>query len=135
MLFGMRARTSKKRTVRLRPGVLLALLALLIQTAIPFLPMPAMAESLSPLDGAAICHFGDPAQQTAPKPGKSSGHASPDCPVCQAFQLLGSLTPPAPVALPQAPGSTEAADFVMPAVIRSHHATAAHQARAPPPSV
>jgi hypothetical protein len=135
MAFGIRMRVSKTHTGRLRPGVLFALLALLIQTAIPLLPMPAVAESLSPFDGASICHSGDLTQQTTPKPGKSSGHTSPDCPVCQALQLLGGLTPPTPIALPQGSVRAEAADFVTPAVIRPHHTAAAHQARAPPPSV
>jgi hypothetical protein len=135
MLFGGQGAASKKRTGRWRPGLLLALLALLIQTAIPLLPMPAMAESLSPLEWQSICHSGDLAQQTAPKPGKSSGHSTPECPVCQALQHLGSLTPPAPIALPQAPTQAAAATFVTPALVRSHHAAAAHQARAPPSSV
>jgi hypothetical protein len=135
MALGIRMAVSKKHTGRLRPDVLLALLALLIQTAIPFLPMAAMAESLSPFDGPSICHPGDLTQQTTPKPGKSSGHTAPDCPVCQAFTLLGSLTPPAPIALPQAPAQAAAAVFVTAAVTRPHHPAAAHQSRAPPPSV
>jgi hypothetical protein len=135
MAFGGRAAASKRRKGRLRPGVLLALLALLIQTAIPFLPMPAMADSLSPFGGVPICHAGDLTQQTAPKPEKSSGHTAPDCPVCQAFFLLGSLTPPTPVALPQRPGIAGPAVFIGPTVARPHYAAAAHQARAPPPSV
>jgi hypothetical protein len=135
MLFGMRARTSKKRTARSRFGVLLALLALTTQTMMSLVPMAAMAEIMSPLDGPSICHSGDPAQQTAPNPGKSSGHTTPDCPVCQALQLLGSLTPPAPIALPQAPVEAAASVFAITAAIRPHHAAAAHQARAPPPSV
>ena len=81
MLFGMRSRTSKKRAVRSRFGVLFALLALTTQTLMTLAPMAAMAEMMSPLDGPSMCHPGDLAQQTAPKPGKSSGHTSPDCPV------------------------------------------------------
>jgi hypothetical protein len=129
MLFGFRARTRKHRTVRLHLG---ALFALLVQTA---LPMPAMAETMSPFDGASICHTGDPIQQTAPRPDKSPSHTSRHCPVCQAIQLLGSLTPPAPIALPRRYVGAETADFVSHAAIRPHHAAAAHQARAPPPSV
>jgi len=135
MLFGMRSRTSKKRAVRSRFGVLFALLALTTQTLMTLAPMAAMAEMMSPLDGPSMCHPGDLAQQTAPKPGKSSGHTSPDCPVCQALLLLGSLTPPAPIALPQASTETTTAVFAITAVIRPYHAAAAHQARAPPPLV
>jgi len=135
MLFGMRSRTSKKRAVRSRFGVLFALLALTTQTLMTLAPMAAMAEMMSPLDGPSMCHPGDLAQQTAPKPGKSSGHTSPDCPVCQALLLLGSLTPPAPIALPQASTETTTSVFAITAVIRPYHAAAAHQARAPPPSV
>jgi len=132
MQFGMRPRTSKKRAVRSRFGVLLVLLALTTQTLMTLAPM---AEMMSPLDGPSMCHPGDLAQQTAPKPGKSSGHTSPDCPVCQALLLLGSLTPPAPIALPQAPTETTTSVFAIAVAIRPHHTAAAHQARAPPPSV
>ena len=135
MQFGVRSKTSQKRAVRSRFGVLLALLALTTQTLMTLVPMAAMAEMMSPLDGPSICHPGDLAQQTAPKPGKSSGHTSPDCPVCQALLLLGSLTPPAPIALPQAPPETTTSVFVITAAVRPHYAAAAHQARAPPPSV
>jgi hypothetical protein len=135
MLFGTRARTSKKRTVRSRFGVLLALLALTTQTMMALVPMAAMAEVMSPLDGPSMCHPGDLTQQTVPKPGKSSGHTTPDCPVCQVLLLLGSLTPPAPIALPQAPTETTTSVFAITAAIRPHHTAAAHQARAPPPSV
>lgn len=135
MQFGMRSRTSKRRAVRSRFGVLLALLALTTQTLMTLAPMAAMAEMMFPLDSPSMCHPGDVAQQTAPKPGKPSGHTSPDCPVCQALLLLGSLTPPAPVALPQAPTETTASGFAIAVAIRPRHAAAAHQARAPPPSV
>ncbi len=64
--------------MRSRFGVLLVLLALTTQTLMTLAPM---AEIMSPLDGPSICHPGDLAQQTVPKPGKSSGHTSPDCPV------------------------------------------------------
>jgi len=135
MQLGMRSRTSKKRAVRSRFGVLLALLALTTQTLMTLAPMAAMAEMMSPLDGPSMCHPGDLAQQTAPKPAKPSGHTSPDCPVCQALLLLGSMTPPTPIALPQAPTETTASVFAITVAIRPHHAAAAHQARAPPPSV
>jgi hypothetical protein len=135
MLFGVRAAASKKRPGRLRPGALLALLALLIQTAIPLLPMQAMAKSSLPLDGPSICHSGDLTQQTATKPGKPSGHTTPECPVCQAFHLLGTMALPTPTALPQASIQAVAAASITSVVIRPHYAAAAHQARAPPPSV
>jgi hypothetical protein len=131
----MRSRTSKTRAVRSRFGVVLALLALTTQTLMTLAPMAAMAEMMSPLDGPSMCHPGDLAQQTAPKPGKSSGHTSPDCPVCQALLLLGSLTPPPPIAPPQAPTKAVSAVFAVTAAARFHDAAAAHQARAPPPSV
>src|SRR5277367_7001685 len=126
MLFGKRAKTSKKRAVRSRFGVLLALLALTTQTLMTLAPMAAMAEMMSPLDGPSICHPGDLAQQTAPKPGKPSSHTSPDCPVCQALLLLGSLTPPTPIALPQAPTKALSVVFAVTASARSHDAAAAH---------
>jgi hypothetical protein len=135
MQFGMRSRTSKKRAVRSRFGVLLALLALTTQTLLTLAPMAAMAEMMSPLDGPSICHPGDLAQQTAPKPGRPSGHTSPDCPVCQTLLLLGSLTPPTPIALLQAPTQATTSVFAITVAIRPHHAAGAHQARAPPPSV
>ncbi len=135
ILFGGRATRDERRKRLLRPGALLALMAMFGQMLVALLPMPAMAGTLSSLDRASICLSDANGHQQAPKPTKSSGHADAYCPVCQAVQLLGSLVPPAQpaVAVPRDAGtivrSTVADDA------RPHRTIATNQARAPPPSV
>src|SRR5271167_3512275 len=82
-------------TVRWRAGTVLALLALFSQVLIALLPMPVMAG-----DGTPICALDGTTQPATPKSDGQPGSHSPDCPVCQAAQLLGSLTPPAPAVIP-----------------------------------
>jgi Protein of unknown function (DUF2946) len=117
-------------TARRRLGTLLALLALLSQMAISLLPMPAMAG-----DGTPVCTLDGSGHQTAPAPGDAHGSHAPDCPACQAAQLLGSLVPPSPLALPVEFGRLRLAVFPSHESVRPQRAAAAHQARAPPPSV
>jgi len=136
MLFGNRTRRATERGgAQRRTGTLLALLALLSQIVVSMLPMPAMAEMPSQLDGPAICHVDPSDQLPDSKPGKSLGHHNPDCPVCQAFQLLGSLVSPDPVAFPPASGEALATDFPEPETVPPPPAAAIPQARAPPSSV
>jgi hypothetical protein len=128
--FSRRFTSSGGRAVQRRLGTLLALLALFSQMVMSLLPMPAMAE-MSPL-----CQIDGAGRQTNPQPEKSPGHAAPECPVCQAAQLLGSLVPPpAPVALLSEPAWTRSAVFPAAPSIRPPRAASCPQARAPPPSV
>jgi hypothetical protein len=133
MLFGTRITRSGGRTVQRRAGTLLALFALFSQMLISLLPMPAMAE-LSP-DGVPICQFDDAGRPTTPHRDQSPGHRAPDCPVCQAAQLLGSLVPPTPVV--QLPEPVWIASVDLPAAEpgRLSRIASCPQARAPPPSI
>jgi hypothetical protein len=126
---------SGRRAGHPRAGVVLALFALLCQIVTSLLPMPAMADGFASFDGSPICRSFDTNRQVPTKPGKSSGHTLPDCPVCQALQLGASLVPPAPIALPPEPGLVHAVDFPTSGAIRPGSRTTSHQARAPPPSV
>lgn len=116
-------------------GTMLALLALFCQLVISVLPMPAMAEGqFSALD-PTICLQTDDGSQTPAKPGKATGHAGIDCPVCQAALLLGSLVPPAPLDFQPTFGQARDIEFPATTSIRPVRFAAGHRARAPPPSV
>lgn len=114
------------RSKRLRSGALLALLALFGQFLVSVLPMPAMAGT------APICQLDDGTASAPATPVKAPAHASLDCPVCQAAQLLGSLVPPSapPILLPPA----TVADRVVAAAIRAplRRATTPYYSRGPP---
>jgi len=116
-------------------GTVLALLALFCQLVISVLPMPAMAEGQSSALDRTICLQTDNGPQTPAKPGKATGHAGVDCPVCQAVLLAGSLVPPAPLDFQPAFGLARDVEFPAIASIRAVRLAAGHQARAPPPSV
>lgn len=110
---------------------MLAFLALFSQLAISLLPMPASAA-----DGTPICQLAN----VTPAHGHHTGddvpaHHAVFCPVCHAVQLLGSLVPPAPAALPAAPAFLSTAGFVAVERIVPSRPAARHRARAPPPSV
>jgi hypothetical protein len=83
-----------------RPGLVAAVLALVVQLTAPFAPMrqPA-ADPFAPLAQAAA-FWGDSALCLAPgsadgKPGsKQSSLASHDCPICQFLQQMANLVPP-----------------------------------------
>ncbi|MEI9984953.1 MAG: DUF2946 family protein [Aliidongia sp.] len=130
MLSGWRAKGKGGRAAWLRAGAVLALLALFSQMAIALLPMPALAA-----DGTPICALDGSIQQGGPNSGDTHSNHAPDCPVCQAAQLLGGLVPPDPIALPVVFGRIELADFPPVAGVRPHRAVPRHQARAPPPEV
>ena len=131
MMSGMRVRSGRRGTARLRAGTLLALLALLGQMIVSLLPMPALAA-----DGTPLCQLDLPSGPDSAPQDKQTGHHAPDyCPVCQAVQLLGSLVPPTPVALPPGPARIWTAEYTRVDAIRPHRAASRHQARAPPPSV
>jgi hypothetical protein len=94
------------RRLPMRRGVVLALLALLSQALVAFLPMPAEAQGIGQAGSMAIC--GMKLQDGTGAAGhEKSSHAPPDCPVCQSAHLAASLVPPAPigvVGLGPAPG-------------------------------
>ena len=117
-------RSGRGGTVRWRAGTVLALLALFSQFFIALLPMPVMAG-----DGTPICVLDQSGRPMAPQP---DGHHLPDCPVCQAAQLLGSLTPPDPVGLPVVFQRIERAEPPVIAALQPRRAFAHRQARAPP---
>jgi len=136
MLYGCTAmKASGWRRAQQRLGAALALLALLSQMVLTLLPMPAMAGGSSAPDGMAICRFDASGTPVAPKPGDHSGQHMPNCPVCQAVQLLGGLLPPTPIAALAAPLSASSVDFPLREVSRPRLALTHHQARAPPRSV
>jgi hypothetical protein len=83
-----------RRMERLRHGVVLALLALLSQSFVAILPMPAMAGAD---DAAVLCSAHHAELPAAPRPAKHAPHAVPACPVCQAHHLAANLLPPMPV--------------------------------------
>lgn len=114
--------------MRWRAGTVLALLALFSQLFVALLPMPVMAG-----DGTPICALDASGQPVAPKP--DGQHHLPDCPVCQAAQLLGSLTPPDPVGLPVVFQRVERASLPVVAMVQPRRAVARHQARAPPTAI
>jgi hypothetical protein len=105
-----------------------AFLALFSQLAISLVPMPVLAA-----DGMPICQF---AEATPAHGGDHApAHHATFCPVCHAVQLLGSLVPPTPAALPSAIAVVSTAGFVaVERAVPSRPATN-HRARAPPPSV
>jgi len=110
--------------VRWRAGTVLALLALVGQLFVSLLPMPVLAG-----DGTPICALDG---SGVPQPdGRQSGHL-PDCPVCQAAQLLGSLAPPAPVVVPVVYRRVEGTAPPVVARALTHRTAARPQARAPP---
>ena len=129
MPFGGRFTSSGGCQVQRRLGTLLALLALFSQMVMSLLPMPAMAE-MSP-----ICQIDAAGRQTNPQPDQSPSHRAPDCPVCQAAQLLGSLVPPAPEMLLPEPVWIASVDFPAAESILPSRIASCPQARAPPPSV
>ena len=122
-----RGRSGQGGTVRWRAGTMLALLALFSQLFVALLPMPVMAG-----DGTPICALDQSGRPVAPKP---DGHHLPDCPVCQAAQLLGSLTPPDPVGMPVVFRRVERAELPIVAALQPRRAFARQQARAPPTEV
>ena len=118
-------RNGRSGTVRWRAGSMLALLALFSQLFVGLLPMPVMAG-----DGTPICALDQSGQPVAPK--QDGQHHLPDCPVCQAVQLLGNLTPPDPVGLPVVFQRVERAELPVAAGLQLRRAFTRHQARAPP---
>jgi hypothetical protein len=134
---------------RIRPfGLLLAMLALLSQSLVMLLPVPATAmampemasgtgTSVLPADatlfpGGYILCEDDDGPPLAPDTDKTPCQHCVDCPVCQAFHAPGGLVPPGLPALPVP--ALETAAFV-PTVVRPHPlrlAALAHQPRAPP---
>ena len=119
-----RKRSGRDGTVRWRAGTVLALLALFSQLFVGLLPMPVMAGD------TPICALDKSGQPVAPK--QDGQHHLPDCPVCQAAQLLGSLTPPDAVGLPVVFQRVERAELPVIAGLQLRRVFARHQARAPP---
>ena len=117
-------RNGRIGTVRRRAGTLLALLALLGQMVVALLPMPVMAG-----DGTPICALDG---QATPKSDPHQGSHLPDCPFCQAAQLLGSLAPPDPVGVPVIFRRVERVALPVVAGAQTQRAVFHRQARAPP---
>jgi hypothetical protein len=90
------APNQRYRLARLRRGAVLALLALVSQSVVALLPMPALADV--PFE-MAICGSRDGSTPGAPQPGKSKPHTVPACPMCHAAQLAATLLPPTSAAI------------------------------------
>jgi hypothetical protein len=118
-------RSGRGGTVRWRAGTVLALLALFSQLFVALLPMPVMAG-----DGTPICAPDQSGRPVAPKP--DGQHHLPDCPVCQAAQLLGSLNPPDPAGMPAVFQRVERAALPVVAGLQPRRVFTHRQARAPP---
>src|SRR5579859_2118288 len=132
-LWGGRMAKDGARAAWLRVGTVLALFALLSQMAISLLPMPAMGGTGQ--DGAPLCDLDGAVHHTSPNSGDGHNGHAPDCPVCQAVQLLGGLVPPTPIPMPAARGRVQTVDFPAVATTRPHRAAARHQASAPPSEI
>jgi hypothetical protein len=124
---------------RIRPlGLVLALFALLCQSLLLLLPLPAMAMPASPLPadaslfsgGYVLCQDDD---GPAPDTDKAPCRHCVECPVCQAFHAdAGGLVPPTPPVLPV---PTAGAAAIVPPATRAQPlrlVARAHQPRAPP---
>jgi hypothetical protein len=131
----------RARGGRTRPlGLVLAIFALLCQSLVLLLPLPAMAMPASSLPADAALFSGgyvlcqdDDGTAPASDTDKAPCQHCVDCPVCQVFHAdAGGLVPPT---LPALPVPTVAAIRFVPAATGAHAPrllARAHQPRAPP---
>lgn len=109
------------------PAVLMALLALLLQLAVPLWHMPpAMAAAMLCQAHMAPVGRDAPADPAVPQPGKS-------CPICQVAHATGTGVPPAPTAI-AVPVEFSLVVFLPPADARVVHPAAPPPANRGPPA-
>jgi hypothetical protein len=122
-------------------GVLLALLALLLQGLVPLVP-PGVAASRDDAGYASfISAFGDHGPLCLQRDGdtrsgeparKAPGRETPRCPLCQALHAVAGYLPPVDIAVPAPPGGTDPIVPTLAAIGHLQWATLDGSPRGPP---